>query len=146
MSADEVFDAVKDLGWFQTEEAAPPENAVDAERRRTPPGPRGRGRRAGLRGPKLLRLLLLFTAMGPLGCVAGLGLHARFGKLFGGALDGALIALTAGTFVYVGATEVVPEEFEDGGASRAKVLALLLGVATILGLARVADLLEARAG
>ena len=102
--------------------------------------------RAGLRGPKLLRLLLLFTAMGPLGCVAGLGLHARFGKLFGGALDGALIALTAGTFVYVGATEVVPEEFEDGGASRAKVLALLLGVATILGLARVADLLEARAG
>ena len=65
--------------------------------------------------------------MGPLGCVAGLGLHARFGKLFGGALDGALIALTAGTFVYVGATEVVPEEFEDGGASRAKVLALLLG-------------------
>ena len=32
--------------------------------------------RAGLRGPKLLRLLLLFTAMGPLGCVAGLGLHA----------------------------------------------------------------------
>ena len=102
--------------------------------------------RAGLRGPKLLRLLLLFTAMGPLGCVAGLGLHARFGKLFGGALDGALIALTAGTFVYVGATEVVPEEFEDGGASKAKVLALLLGVATILGLARVADLLEARAG
>ena len=91
-------------------------------------------------------MLLLFTAMGPLGCVAGLGLHARFGKLFGGALDGALIALTAGTFVYVGATEVVPEEFEDGGASRAKVLALLLGVATILGLARVADLLEARAG
>ena len=102
--------------------------------------------RAGLRGPKLLRLLLLFTAMGPLGCVAGLGLHARFGKLFGGALDGALIALTAGTFVYVGATEVVPEEFEDGAASRAKVVALLLGVATILGLARVADLLEARAG
>ena len=88
----------------------------------------------------------IFTAMGPLGCVAGLGLHARFGKLFGGALDGALIALTAGTFVYVGATEVVPEEFEDGGASKAKVLALLLGVATILGLARVADLLEARAG
>ena len=77
---------------------------------------------------------VVFTAMGPLGCVAGLGLHARFGKLFGGALDGALIALTAGTFVYVGATEVVPEEFEDGGASRAKVLALLLGVATILGL------------
>ena len=57
-----------------------------------------------------------------------------------------MIALTAGTFVYVGATEVVPEEFEDGAASRAKVVALLLGVATILGLARVADLLEARAG
>jgi len=34
--------------------------------------------------------------------------------LLTGALDGALIALTAGTFVYVGATEVIPEEFEDG--------------------------------
>ena len=102
--------------------------------------------RAGLRGPKLLRLLLVFTAMGPLGCLAGLGHHARFGKIFGGALDGTLIALTAGTFVYVGATEVVPEEFGDGDASKAKVFALLLGVATILGLIRVSDVLEARAG
>lgn len=102
--------------------------------------------RAGLRGPKLLRLLLVFTAMGPLGCLAGLGLHSRFGKIFGGALDGTLIALTAGTFVYVGATEVVPEEFGDGDASKAKVFALLLGVATILGLIRVSNVLEARAG
>mmetsp|Transcript_7948 Transcript_7948/g.23693 ORF Transcript_7948/g.23693 Transcript_7948/m.23693 type:complete len:313 (+) Transcript_7948:125-1063(+) len=101
--------------------------------------------RAGLAGPRLVKLLLVFTAMGPAGAALGLGLQKWFGGAFGGALDGALIALTAGTFVYVGATEVVPEEFDEGG-SRAKVLALVAGVVSILGLARAAEVLEAAAG
>ena len=64
--------------------------------------------------------------MGPLGCVAGLGLHARFGKLFGGALDGALIALTAGTFVYVALCEVMPRELQSKRAPRGAQLASML--------------------
>jgi len=97
--------------------------------------------RAGFSGKKLLKLLLVFSAMGPIGALAGLGLQAKFAAL-GGALDGALIALTAGTFVYVGATEVIPDEFDGGSASKRKVAALLLGVVTILGLANLAELVE----
>merc|ERR1712147_575914 len=66
--------------------------------------------RSGMPSRRLLRLLLTFTAMGPIGAGLGLGLQR--------ALGGALIALTAGTFVYVGATEVIPEEFEGENASK----------------------------
>ena len=99
--------------------------------------------RSGMPSRRLLRLLLTFTAMGPIGAGLGLGLQRAFGGAIGGALDGALIALTAGTFVYVGATEVIPEEFEGENASKAKVLALVAGVCTILGLAHFAEVLEA---
>ena len=101
--------------------------------------------RSGIRGKRLLRLLLTFTAMGPVGAGLGLGLQKCMAGSLGGALDGALIALTAGTFVYVGATEVIPEEFEDGGASKSKIAALLLGVVSILGLANLAEILESSA-
>ncbi|KAJ1462548.1 ZIP zinc transporter-domain-containing protein [Pelagophyceae sp. CCMP2097] len=99
--------------------------------------------RSGFRGPQLWRLLLSFTAMGPVGALAGLALHQRFSG--NGALDGALIALTAGTFVYVGASEVIPEEFGESGNvdGKAKVAALLAGVAMIVGLAKFAAGLEA---
>ena len=52
-----------------------------------------------------------------------------------------MIALTAGALVRGRDGSVVPGEFEDGGASKAKVLALLLGAYHPAGAA--ADLLEA---
>lgn len=97
--------------------------------------------RAGITGRRLLRLLLTFTAMGPIGACLGLTLKSVFSTSLGGALDGALIALTAGTFVYVGATEVIPEEFDDK-PSKAKIAALLAGIVSILGLAAAAEALE----
>lgn len=106
--------------------------------------------RAGFSGRRLWRFLLTFTAMGPLGAVLGLGLHRWFaGSAAAGALDGALVALTAGTFVYVGATEVLPEEFDEENikiAPRAKIVAFFTGIVAIFGLAHVAELIEAAAG
>ena len=72
--------------------------------------------------------------MGPLGCVAGLDLRARFGKL-----------LTRAEAQSRADGHLRPRRREVGrgsrtAAPRGQVLALLLGVATILGLARVADL------
>ncbi|KAJ8614592.1 hypothetical protein CTAYLR_004975 [Chrysophaeum taylorii] len=100
--------------------------------------------RAGLKGSKLLKLLLTFTAMGPLGSLTGLLLHDKFAATRTGALlDGALVSLTAGTFIFVGATEVIPEEFaEEERPSKLKTAALAAGVSVMLLIANLADKLE----
>lgn len=100
--------------------------------------------RAGLSGKRLLRLLLVFTAMGPIGSLAGLLLHGSFSATpLGPILDGALLALTAGTFIFVGATEVIPEEFEDHASHKQlKTAALAAGVVVMAALIAVADKLE----
>lgn len=101
--------------------------------------------RAGLTGKKLVRLLLLFTAMGPIGSTLGFFLHGSFSATpLGPVLDGALLALTAGTFVFVGATEVIPEEFEgDKPYKKLKTISLAAGVSVMYFLTYIAGKLEA---
>lgn len=100
--------------------------------------------RAGLNGKKLLRLLLIFTAMGPIGSLTGLFLHGSFSSTpIGPVLDGTLLALTAGTFVFVGATEVIPEEFEaDKQHKKLKTVALIAGVALMSLFTMLSERLE----
>ena len=47
-------------------------------------------------------------------------------------VDSIMLAIVAGTFVYVGATEIIPEEFESSQYKWKKFLAFLSGIVTIL--------------
>ena len=47
--------------------------------------------------------------LGPLGVTTGV----LISKIATPLMDGIIVAITAGTFLYVGATEVVGEEFDD---------------------------------
>jgi zinc transporter 1/2/3 len=49
----------------------------------------------------------------------------------------------AGTFVYVGATEVIPEEFEDPDDKWKKFLALISGIVSIFVITQYTMSLEA---
>eukprot|EP00633_Aureoumbra_lagunensis_P000363 CAMPEP_0197294652 /NCGR_PEP_ID=MMETSP0890-20130614/33218_1 /TAXON_ID=44058 ORGANISM="Aureoumbra lagunensis, Strain CCMP1510" /NCGR_SAMPLE_ID=MMETSP0890 /ASSEMBLY_ACC=CAM_ASM_000533 /LENGTH=138 /DNA_ID=CAMNT_0042770197 /DNA_START=568 /DNA_END=984 /DNA_ORIENTATION=- len=98
--------------------------------------------RAGLVGKKLRRLLITFSIMGPIGSALGLFLHDVVSNPL---LDAILIALTAGTFVYVGATEVIPEEFDSEASTEQlpqKAAYLLSGVASMLALVHFSARLE----
>lgn len=45
-------------------------------------------------------------------CVEGLGIGIAIAEVAGQLADAIMVALAAGTFIYVGATEVIAEEFE----------------------------------
>lgn len=47
-----------------------------------------------------------------LGVVEGLGIGIAIAEVAGQLADAIMVALAAGTFIYVGATEVIAEEFE----------------------------------
>lgn len=47
-------------------------------------------------------------------------------------VDGIMVAIVAGTFVYVGATEVIPEEWETSEHKWPKFAALMMGIIRIL--------------
>lgn len=80
--------------------------------------------------PQVMRWLALFSMVGPLGVTAGV----LISKIATPLMDAIIVALTAGTFLYVGATEVVNEEFENAkGAEKWKKFgALLCGMGMIL--------------
>ena len=73
---------------------------------------------------QVIRWLAMFSAIGPLGVTAGV----LISKIATPLVDALIMAVTAGTFLYVGATEVISEEFEDvSGAEKWKRFAALLG-------------------
>ena len=75
------------------------------------------------------RSILFFSLCGPIGLTLGLLVRRSAPPL----LPSLLLSLVAGTFLYAGATEVVPEEFEEGAEGcGAKAAALIAGAATIL--------------
>ena len=49
-------------------------------------------------------------------------------------VDAAILAIVAGTFVYVGATEVIPEEWEDSSHKWSKFGALMAGIVSIVAI------------
>ena len=64
------------------------------------------------------------------------------------AVDALIVAVTAGTFIYMGATEVANEEFEDATRKErfTRYGAMLAGVGTIYKLLQKAEQLEGLAG
>lgn len=79
---------------------------------------------------EILSFLSAFSLMGPIG--VGLGILVQ--EYAPSQLDSIVLAIVAGTFVYVGATEVIPEEFDHTKHKYKKFSFLLLGIAAILGI------------
>merc|ERR1719263_2461311 len=65
--------------------------------------------KGGLTQRRTAQLLACFSLVGPSGFIVGTMLK----RLAPAKVAAALVAMTAGTFIYVGATEVVAGEFED---------------------------------
>ena len=53
-----------------------------------------------------------------------------------------MLGVVAGTFVYVGATEVIPEEWEDPEHKWKKFFALISGIVTIFAITQYTMTLE----
>jgi len=66
--------------------------------------------KSGMPKPQIFKFLTVFSMMGPVG--VGLGIFVQ--QFAAPIVDALMLATVAGTFIYVGATEVIPEEFEDG--------------------------------
>ena len=103
--------------------------------------------KAGLGKRRICALLGLFSAVGPIGLAAGVLVK----EVAGGMVEPLLVALTAGTFIYVGATEVVAEEFGGEGNPHehapkgAKFGAMVTGMGLIGAIVAVTGRLEASA-
>eukprot|EP00546_Thalassionema_frauenfeldii_P012004 CAMPEP_0178912988 /NCGR_PEP_ID=MMETSP0786-20121207/10583_1 /TAXON_ID=186022 /ORGANISM="Thalassionema frauenfeldii, Strain CCMP 1798" /LENGTH=390 /DNA_ID=CAMNT_0020585661 /DNA_START=47 /DNA_END=1216 /DNA_ORIENTATION=- len=66
--------------------------------------------KSGLSEADIIKYLSIFSSMGPMGVALGMAVNEFAAPI----VDSVMLAVVAGTFVYVGATEVIPEEFEDG--------------------------------
>ncbi|CAM9546984.1 unnamed protein product [Scytosiphon promiscuus] len=65
--------------------------------------------KSGLTERQVVKYLSIFSCIGPVGLSIGIAISEFAGKL----ADAVLVAMAAGTFIYVGATEVIAEEFES---------------------------------
>jgi solute carrier family 39 (zinc transporter), member 1/2/3 len=84
--------------------------------------------KSGMPEADIIRYLSVFSCMGPVGVALGMVVNEFAAPI----VDAAMLAIVAGTFVYVGATEVIPEEWEDGTHKWAKFAALSSGIVSIL--------------
>ena len=99
--------------------------------------------KSGLPKSRIILLLGAFTALGPLGLAAGIAAK----RIIGARTESLLVALTAGTFIYVGATEVVAEEFESPIENKwPKVGALSMGVVLIAAIIYATEAIETGVG
>ena len=86
----------------------------------------------------IVRFLSVFSAMGPIGVALGMVVNEFAAPI----VDAIMIAVVAGTFVYVGATEVIPEEWEDSEHKWKKFVALMGGIVSILIITQYTATLE----
>ena len=86
--------------------------------------------KSGMPKGEIIRFLSIFSAMGPVGVARGMAVNQFAGPL----VDSVMVAVVAGTFVYVGATEVIPEEWEDSEHKWKKFAALMGGIVSILAI------------
>jgi len=63
----------------------------------------------GLPESKIIQYLTAFTLMGPIGTATGMAVKEYASLL----VDAIMLTIVAGTFVYMGAAKVIPEEFKD---------------------------------
>lgn len=84
--------------------------------------------KSGMPKSDILRFLSVFSCMGPIGVALGMAVNEFAAPI----VDAIMLAIVAGTFVYVGATEVIPEEWEDSEHKWKKFGALMSGILSIL--------------
>jgi len=84
--------------------------------------------KSGMPKPQILQYLSVFSCMGPIGVALGMAVKEFSSPM----VDSIMLAIVAGTFVYVGATEVIPEEWEDSAHKWTKFGALMSGIVCIL--------------
>lgn len=84
--------------------------------------------KSGLPERSVVKHLTVFSLMGPIGVALGMAVNEFAAPV----VDSVMLAVVAGTFVYVGATEIVPEEWENGEHRWTKFGALLAGVTSVL--------------
>ena len=84
--------------------------------------------KSGLSESQIIVFLGLFSSMGMIGVVLGMMVNEYAAPI----VDSIMLAIVAGTFVYVGATEIIPEEFESSQYKWKKFTALLSGIVTIV--------------
>lgn len=84
--------------------------------------------KSGMAQSQIVQYLSIFSCMGPIGVALGMAVN----EFAAPAVDSIMLALVAGTFVYVGATEVIPEEWEHPEHKWKKFAALMSGIASIL--------------
>jgi zinc transporter 1/2/3 len=88
--------------------------------------------KSGMPQEQIIRHLSVFSCMGPIGIALGLAVNEYAAPI----VDAIMLAIVAGTFVYVGATEVIPEEWENSENKWKKFGALMAGIASILMITR----------
>ena len=76
--------------------------------------------------------------MGPIGVALGMAVNEFAAPI----VDSIMVAVVAGTFVYVGATEVIPEEWEEPEHKWKKFFALMGGIVSILVITQYTATLE----
>ena len=86
--------------------------------------------KSGMPHSQVLQFLSVFSAMGPVGVALGMAVNEFAAPI----VDSVMLAIVAGTFVYVGATEVIPEEWEDSEHKWKKFSALMAGIVSILAI------------
>jgi zinc transporter ZupT len=98
--------------------------------------------KTGMTKDEVTQFLMLFSIIGPIGVSLGIYLKG----IASAKTDALIMALTSGTFIYMGATEMVGEEFDDGTGQEKlnRFIAIICGVVTILVLTRESDKLEAK--
>jgi solute carrier family 39 (zinc transporter), member 1/2/3 len=77
---------------------------------------------------QIIQFLSVFSCMGPVGVATGMAVNEFAAPI----VDSIMVAVVAGTFVYVGATEVIPEEWEESEHKWKKFAALMSGIISIL--------------
>ncbi|KAL3943131.1 MAG: hypothetical protein SGBAC_002780 [Bacillariaceae sp.] len=94
--------------------------------------------KSGLSKGEIIRFLSIFSAMGPIGVALGMAVNEFAAPI----VDAIMVAVVAGTFVYVGATEVIPEEWEESEHKWKKFAALMGGIVSIIAITQYTSKLD----
>lgn len=94
--------------------------------------------KSGMPKPDIVKFLSIFSCMGPIGVAIGMAVNNFASPL----VDAAMLAVVAGTFIYVGATEVIPEEWEDSEHKWKKFFSLITGIVSIFAITQYTLSLE----
>lgn len=76
----------------------------------------------------LLKVILLFSVMTPLGIVLGSLLSRGLGSSTGQVVEGVFDSLAAGTFLYIAVLDIIEEEFSIPGNELLKFISIIAGL------------------